>query len=194
MWHTKSNNSIKFSFWGSFQHLPTLILGYQKLGNLIDKHIKFNVFKNDCTCARNIMSSFCKCKCEKGFFYLLRSTRGQKGGVTLMVMDCGVNFIWFMVPDQGYCNKSQKSNNILFKTVILQKINASLPFYTDLGLCCTLIACEYKCFFLKRIPVHAYVNTNQQPNMQQNTYIMFSKISTYTHQIFRFTSTHEART
>jgi len=45
----------------------------------------------------------------------------RKGGVTLMVKDCGINFIRFMNLDQVYCNKSQKSNNVLFKTVIFQK-------------------------------------------------------------------------
>jgi len=87
----------------------------------------------------------------------VHSTQGQnkaaritQGGVNLMVMDCGINFIRFRIPDQVYCNKSQKSINILFKTFILQKINATLPFYTDLGLSCTLLACEcYIVFMLK---------------------------------------------
>jgi len=33
-------------------------LEYRKLGHLISKHTKFNVCKNDCTCARNILSFF----------------------------------------------------------------------------------------------------------------------------------------
>ena len=43
-----------------------------------------------------------------------------------MVMDCGtcIIFIRFRIPDQVYCNKSKK--NLLFKTFILQKINAPL--------------------------------------------------------------------
>jgi len=60
----------------------------------------------------------------------VRSTQGQnraahitQGGVALMVMDCGtcIIFIRFRIPDQVYCNKSQKNNNFLFKTFILQK-------------------------------------------------------------------------
>jgi len=37
-------------------------LGYRKLGNLTSKHTKFNVCKNDCTCARSILSFY--------FFYV----------------------------------------------------------------------------------------------------------------------------
>jgi len=52
-----------------------------------------------------------------------------KGGVALTVMDCGINFISFIIPDQVYCNKSQKIINILFKTVILQQKSMSpYPF------------------------------------------------------------------
>jgi len=58
----------------------------------------------------------------------VHSTQGQnnaapstQGGVILMVMDCGINFIRLRIPEQVYCNKCQKSNNILFKTFILQK-------------------------------------------------------------------------
>jgi len=72
-----------------------------------------------------------------------RAARSTQGGVTLMEMDCGtcIIFIRFIIPDQVYCNHSQKNNNFLFKTFILQE-NASLPFYTDLGLPCTLLSCE----------------------------------------------------
>ena len=63
-----------------------------------------------------------------------RAARSTQGGVTLMKMDCGtcIFFIRFRIPDQVhvYCNNSQKNNNSLFKTFILQK-NDSLPFYTD---------------------------------------------------------------
>jgi len=31
---------------------------YRKLGNLTSNHTKFNVWKNDCTCARNIQSCY----------------------------------------------------------------------------------------------------------------------------------------
>ena len=73
-----------------------------------------------------------------------RAARSTQRGVTLMVMDCGtcITFIRFRIPDQVYCNKSQKNNDFLYKTLILQKINASLPFYTDLRLTCTLLSCE----------------------------------------------------
>jgi len=40
-----------------------------------------------------------------------------------------------------YIATKVKKNNFLFKTFILQK-NASLPFYTYLGLPCTLLSCE----------------------------------------------------
>jgi len=79
----------------------------------------------------------------------VRSTQSQNSvarstqwDVTLMVMDCGINFIRFRIPNQVSYNKSQKSDNILFKTFILQEINATLPFNTDLGLSCTLLACK----------------------------------------------------
>ena len=72
-----------------------------------------------------------------------RAARSTQGDVTLLEMDCGacIIFIKFRIPDQGYCNKVRKNNNFLFKTFILQKL-ASLPFYTDLGLPCTLLLCE----------------------------------------------------
>ena len=56
----------------------------------------------------------------------VRSTQGRhmvarstQGGDTLMVMDCGTCFVFirFRIPDQLYCNKSQK-NNFMFKTLI----------------------------------------------------------------------------
>jgi len=64
-----------------------------------------------------------------------RATRSTQGGVTLMEMDCGICiiFISFRIPDQVYSNKSQKHNNLLLKTFILQKINASLPRLHRLG-------------------------------------------------------------
>jgi len=51
----------------------------------------------------------------------------RRGRVTLMVMDCGtcIIFIRFRIPDQVYCNKSQKNNNFLFKTFILQILKPS---------------------------------------------------------------------
>jgi len=80
----------------------------------------------------------------------VRTTQGQtraahitQGDVTLMVMDCGtcIIFIRFRIPDQVYCNKKLKNNNFLFKTFILQN-NCPIPFYTDLGLSCTLLSWE----------------------------------------------------
>jgi len=62
---------------------------------------------------------------------------------TIMEMDCGacIILIRLRIPDQVYCNQSQKNNTFLFKTFILQKY-ALFPFYTDLGLPCTLLSCE----------------------------------------------------
>jgi len=42
-----------------------------------------------------------------------RATRSTQGDVTLMEMDCGacIIFIRFRIPDQFYCNKSQKNDN-----------------------------------------------------------------------------------
>jgi len=64
-------------------------------------------------------------------------------GVTLMEMDCGtcIIFIRFRIQDQVYLKKSEKQQ-LLFKTFILQKLIASLPFYKDLGLSCNLLSCE----------------------------------------------------
>ena len=36
-----------------------------------------------------------------------RAARSTQVGVTLMGMDCGLNFIRFRIPDQVYCNKGQ---------------------------------------------------------------------------------------
>jgi len=46
-----------------------------------------------------------------------RAVRSTQGGVTLMKMDCGtcIIFIRFRIPNQVYCNISQKNNNFLFK-------------------------------------------------------------------------------
>ena len=75
------------AFWGSFQHLSTLILGYQTQGNLIAKHIKFNVCKTYCTCARVHVHAiylfyllFVNGNANNGGV-LLRSTPGQKMAV-----------------------------------------------------------------------------------------------------------------
>ena len=86
-------------------------------------------------------------------------------GVNLMVMDCGINLMRFKVPDQVYCNKSQKATTFCLKQLFCKK-NASLPFNTDLGLTCTLISCECKCL-CEKIIQHVNVNENQQTNMQK---------------------------
>ena len=46
-----------------------------------------------------------------------RAARGTQGGVTLMEMDCGtcIIFIRFRIPDQVYCNKSQKTTTFCLK-------------------------------------------------------------------------------
>jgi len=43
-----------------------------------------------------------------------RAARSMQRGVTLMVMDCGtcIIFIRFRIPDQVYCNKSQKKQRL----------------------------------------------------------------------------------
>ena len=72
-----------------------------------------------------------------------RATRSAQGGVTFMEMDCGtcIILIRFRIPDQVYCNKSKKHTTFLLKHVFC-KTKTSLPFYTDLGLPCTLLSCE----------------------------------------------------
>jgi len=59
----------------------------------------------------------------------------RKGVSTLMVMDCGtcIIFIRFRIPDQVYCKKSQKNNNFLFKTFMLQKHKCTPPLLHRLG-------------------------------------------------------------
>ena len=114
-----------------------------------------------CTQHTVILSSLCKWNCQQLLFcyYTVRSTRGQnmavrstqgrnrasqitQGGVTLMVMDCGtcIIFIRFRIPDPVYVTKVRK------KTFCLKhffcKHKCPLPFYTDLGLPCTLLSCE----------------------------------------------------
>jgi len=72
-----------------------------------------------------------------------RAARSTQEGVTRMVMDCGtcIIFIRFRIPDQVYCNKTQNNNIFFFKY--------PPPFYTDLGLSCTLLSCECKSSFFK---------------------------------------------
>jgi len=80
-------------------------LGYRKLENLTSKHTELNVCKNDCTCARNMLS-----------FYLL------------------------------YVNEIAKNGCFVVKRYAVR---------------------EAKTW---RYAVHN-VNENQQPNIQQNTYV-----------------------
>jgi len=118
-----------------------------------------------------------------------RAARSTQGGVTLMVMDCGACFIFirFRIPDQVYCNKSQKNNNY---NIIITNI-CPLPF-TQTWDCLAL------CF---HVNVSVFVKEDKwlcewKPRTQHATkyIIMFSKLSTYTHQIFRSTSMQEAST
>ena len=48
------------AFWGSFWAFININidLGISKIENITCKHTKFNVCKNDCTCARNILSFY----------------------------------------------------------------------------------------------------------------------------------------
>ena len=106
-------------------------LGYRKLGNLTSKHTKFSVCKNDCTCARSILSFylFYVNKIAKNGVFLFNGTQyarpkhggtqyaRPKQGVTRIIMDCGtcIIFIRFRIPDQVYCSKCQNNNNFLLK-------------------------------------------------------------------------------
>jgi len=86
-----------------------------------------------------VLFSLCKCNCQKWLFWCwtMRSTRGQnmavrstqgrsiatrskQGGVTLVKMDCCtcIIFIRCRIPDQVYCNKSQKNNNFIHVTML----------------------------------------------------------------------------
>ena len=94
-------------------------MGDRKLKSLTSKHVKFNVCKNDLTGARNILSFYLlyvNGNAKNGCFVVkryeirevkrmaVRSTQGKKrvarstqGGVTLMIMDYGINFIRYRI-------------------------------------------------------------------------------------------------
>ena len=95
-----------------------------------------------------------------------RTARSTQGGVTRIVMDCGtcIIFIRFRIPGQVYCNKSQ-NNNIFF----VKKINAPSPL-TQTWDCLALSFHVNVSVYFKR-GYYVNVNENQQPNMQQNTYV-----------------------
>ena len=135
------------------------------------------------TCARNIFHLLYVNKIAKNGCFVVKRyqyvrpkhvgtqyARPKQGGtqyargVTRMVMNCGtcIIFIRFRIPDQVYCNKSQNNNNFLLKKMpppLLHRLGTVLhsPFVRMLV------------FMLKRIDVN--VNENQQPHMQQNTYV-----------------------
>jgi len=68
------------------------------------------------------------------------AVRSTQGGVNLMEMACGtcIIFIRFKIPDQVYCNKSQKNNNFLFKTFILQNNKMPPSPFTQTWVCLAL--------------------------------------------------------
>jgi len=55
-----------------------------------------------------------------------RAAHITQWGVTLMVMDCRTCIIFIRIPDQVYCNKSQKTTFCLKH--FFAKINAPSPF------------------------------------------------------------------
>jgi len=62
----------------------------------------------------------------KTWWYAVRNAEIGRHAVRKGVspsMDCGtcIIFIRFRIPDQVYCNKSQKNNNFLFKTFFAKK-------------------------------------------------------------------------
>ena len=121
-----------------------MIWGYRKLGNLTSKHTKINVCKKDCTCARNILSFYllyvdeiAKNGCFVVQRYAVREAKTWRSAVHKAeigrhavrkgvspswkwIVVHALSFIRFRIPDQVYCNKSQKNNNLLVKTFILQ--------------------------------------------------------------------------
>jgi len=50
----------------------------------------------------------------KKWRHVIRNTKTwQYVSITLMVMDCGINFIRFRIPDQVYCKESQKKKHFV---------------------------------------------------------------------------------
>jgi len=141
-----------------------LIWGYQNLGNLTSKHTKINVCMNDCTCARNILSFYllfvneiAKNDCFVVKWYAVREAKTwlyavHKAEIVRYAVRKGVSSSWkwivvhvLSLSGLGFQIKyivTKVKKNFLFKTFILQN-NASLPFYTDLGLPCILLSCEW---------------------------------------------------
>ena len=88
----------------------------------------------------------------------IRSTQGRKRavrstqeGVTLMVMDCGacIIFIGFRIPDQVYCNKSQKKTTTFCLKHFLQK-QIYAPSFTQTWDCLALSFHVNDSVFVKR--------------------------------------------
>ena len=155
-------------FWGSFSaciNILTLIWRYRKLGNLTRKQTKINVCKNDCTCARNILFYLLYVNeiAKNGWFVVKRYPvreaktwqsavhKAEKGrhavrkGVStswkwIMVHALSLSGLGFQI--KYIVTKVRKTTNYWLKHLFC-KTNASLPFYTDLGLPCTLLSCEW---------------------------------------------------
>jgi len=143
-----------------------LIWGYRKLGNITSKHITFNVCKNDCTCARNILSFYLLYVNEidkNGCFvvkrYAVREAKTwryavHKAEIGRHAVRKGVSTLWKWIVVhvlslsglrfQIKCivTKVRKTTTFCLKHWFCKKKNASLPFYTDLGQPCTLLSCE----------------------------------------------------
>jgi len=145
-----------------------LIWGYRKLGNLTSKRTKINVCKNDCTCARNILSFYLLYVDEiakNGCFVVKRYAvrEAKTWGYAVHKAEIGRHAVrkgvspsvkWIVVhalslSGLGFqikyiVTKVRKTTTYWLKHLFC-KTNASLPFYTDLGLPCTLLSCEWYC-------------------------------------------------
>jgi len=140
-----------------------LIWGYQKLGNLTSKNTKFDVYKNDCTCARNILSFYLYVNdiAKKGYFvvkrYAVRMAKTwryavHKAEIGRQAVRKGMSPSWKWIvvhvlslsglgfQIKYFVTKVRKTTTFCLKHSFCKK--ASLPFYTDLGLPCTLLSCE----------------------------------------------------
>jgi len=86
----------------------------------------------------------------------------RKGGVTLMVMDCVINFIRFMIPDQVYCNRSQKSTTICLKQLFYKTSKWPLPHFTQTLDCLALSLLVNVSVYVKREYMLMWIKTNNQ--------------------------------
>jgi len=143
-----------------------LTWGYRKLGNLTSKHTTCNVCKNDCTCARNILSFYLLYVNEidkNGCFVVKRYAVGEaktwryavhKAEIGRHAVRTGVSPSWKWIvvhvlslsglkfQIKYSVTNVRKTTTFCLKHSFCNKKNASLPFYTDLGLPCTLLSCE----------------------------------------------------